>query len=229
VTGLLTAVIDATSLTAIRTAALAVVAIRRCLSGPLTKATIVGFGPIGQTIARCLPGQIDVTEVVIASKSAAAEAFVSGKKAQDTPRFTVEGRLDHAIRQADLVVTATGVSADTPLVDADWLQRGATVCSLGSYQEIDERIISEAGKIYVDNWEAGRQRGNLAPMVRSGALTRKRIDGEVADLVAGKIAGRTSADQTVVVVLVGIGALDIALGAELLKQARARGIGRPLD
>jgi hypothetical protein len=57
-------------------------------------------------------------------------------------------------------------------------------------------------------------------MVRSGALTRERIDGEVADVVAGKIAGRTSADQTVVVVLVGIGALDIALGAELLKQAR---------
>jgi ornithine cyclodeaminase len=229
VTGLLTAVIDAASLTAIRTAALAVVAIRRCLSGPLAKATIVGFGPIGQTIARCLPGQIDVTEVVIASKSAAAEAFVSGKKAQDRPRFTVEARLDHAIRQADLVVTATGVSADTPLVDADWLQRGATVCSLGSYQEIDERIISQADRIYVDNWEASRQRGNLAPMVRSGALTRERIDGEVADVVASKIAGRTSADQTVLVVLVGIGALDIALGAELLKQARAQGIGRPLD
>jgi ornithine cyclodeaminase/alanine dehydrogenase-like protein (mu-crystallin family) len=229
VTGLLSGVIDATSLTAVRTAALALAAIRPCIPRRLAKATIVGFGPIGQTIARCLPGRINVAEVVIASKSAAAEAFVSEKKGQDLPRFTVEGRLDQAVQQADLILTATGLSGDTPLVQSGWLQRGATVCSLGSYQEIDERIIAQADRIYVDNWEAACQRGNLAHMVRSGALTRERIDGEVADVVAGKIAGRTSGDQTVVVVLVGIGALDIALGAELLKQARARGVGRPLS
>jgi ornithine cyclodeaminase/alanine dehydrogenase-like protein (mu-crystallin family) len=51
----------------------------------------------------------------------------------------------------------------------------------------------------------------------------------VAEVVAGKIAGGASADQTVLIVLVGIGALDIALGAELLKRARLLGVGRPLD
>jgi ornithine cyclodeaminase/alanine dehydrogenase-like protein (mu-crystallin family) len=229
VTGLLTGVIDATSLTAIRTAALAVTAIRSCISRPLKKATIVGFGPIGQTIAQYMPRQIDVAEIVIASTRAVADEFVRSTAAEGSPRFTVEGRLDQAVRHADLVVTATGLSADTPLVDADWLQHGATVCALGSYQEIDSRIISGADRIYIDNWEAGRQRGNLAPMIRSGALTREEIDGEVADVVAGKIVGRTSGDQAVLIVLVGIGALDIALGAELLKQARLRGGGRPLD
>jgi ornithine cyclodeaminase/alanine dehydrogenase-like protein (mu-crystallin family) len=228
VTGLLTGVIDATSLTALRTAALAVTAIRSCISRPLRKATIVGFGPIGQTIARYMPGEIDVAEIVIASRGVAADAFVRSMKTGTSPHFTVESRLDQAVQRADLVVTATGLSADTPLVDSDWLHRGATVCALGSYQEIDSRIISGADRIYIDNWEAGRQRGNLAPMIRSGALTREEIDGEVAEVVAGKIAGRTSDDQTVLIVLVGIGALDIALGAELLKQARLRGIGHPL-
>ncbi len=65
-------------------------------------------------------------------------------------------------------------------------------------------------------------------MVRCGDLTRERITGEVADVVAGKIAGRTSADENVPIVLVGIGALDIALGAEVLKQARLQGIGLAL-
>jgi ornithine cyclodeaminase/alanine dehydrogenase-like protein (mu-crystallin family) len=229
VTGLLTGVIDATSLTAIRTAALAVTAIRSCISRPLKKATIVGFGPIGQTIARYMPTAIDVAEIVIASRSDAANAFVRSTNTGASPYFTVESRLEQAVRHADLVVTATGLSADTSLVDADWLQRGATICALGSYQEIDSRIISGADRIYIDNWEAGRQRGNLAPMIRSGALTREEIDGEVAEVVAGKIAGRASGDQTVLIVLVGIGALDIALGAELLKQARLQGGGRPLD
>ena len=227
-TGLLTGVIDATSLTAVRTAALAIAAIRPCLRRPLRKAAIVGFGPIGQTIARYMPGQIDVSEIVIASKSAIAREFVASMNSV-SPRFSVESRLNEAVRHADLVVTATGLSSDSPLVDADWLQRGATVCALGSYQEIDDRIIAGADRIYVDNWEAACQRGNLAPMIRSGALTRERIAGEVADLVAGKIMGRASDDQTVVVALVGIGSLDIALGAQLLKQAHLRGVGRPLD
>ncbi len=228
VTGRLRGVIDATSLTAVRTAALAIAAIRACVRRPLKKATIVGFGPIGQTIARYVPGHIDAAEVVIASGSAAAAAFVRSMESEGSARFTIEARLDHAVHQADLVVTATGLAADTPIIKADWLHRGATVCSLGSHQEIDSQIAAEADRIYVDNWEAARLRGNLAPMVRSGALTHERISGEVADVVAGKIAGRSSDDQTVLIVLVGIGALDIALGAELLSQARARRVGRPL-
>lgn len=228
VTGLLAGVIDATSLTAVRTAALAITAIRSCLSSPAKKAAIVGFGPIGQTITRYMAAEIDVAEIVIASGNATAEAFARSTDAGTFPRVTVEPRLDHAVRNADLVVTATGLSADAPLVDADWLKRGATVCALGSYQEIDSRIISGADRIFIDNWEAGKQRGNLAPLVRSGALTRSGIAGEVADVVAGKIEGRRSSDQTVLIALVGIGALDIALGAALLKQARLRGLGRPL-
>jgi ornithine cyclodeaminase/alanine dehydrogenase-like protein (mu-crystallin family) len=228
VTGQLNCVIDATSLTVMRTAALAIVASRACIIRPLTKVTIVGFGPIGQTIARYIPGYIDAAEVVIASRGRAADQFVRSMKSEAAVRFTVEGRLEHAVREADLVITATGLSSDTPIVDAAWLKQGVTVCSLGSFQEIDGRIALEADKIYVDNWEASRLRGNLAPLVRSGALTREHISGEVADVVSGRIIGRTHDEQTVLIVLIGIGALDIALGAELLRQARAHGVGRTL-
>ena len=229
VTGLLAGIVDATSLTAIRTAALAVSAIRSCATQPSRKATIVGFGPIGQTIARYLPGQIAVEEIVIASTSAATRELVETMQTASVSRLSVESRLDKAVQHADLVVTATGLAADMPLIDADWIGRGTTVCALGSYQEIDTRIILDADRIYVDDLVASQQRGNLAPAVRCGALARERIDGEIADVVAGKIAGRSSRQQTVLIVLVGIGALDIALGAELLRQARLRGIGRPLN
>jgi ornithine cyclodeaminase len=228
VNGQLNGVIDATSLTTIRTAALAITSCRACIIRPPKKMTIVGFGPIGQMIARYMPGNIDAAEVAIASTGATANAFVQSMRSGDSVRFTVEKRLEHAVRDADLIVTATGLSADTPIVDAAWLKRGATVCSLGSYQEIDGRIALDADRIYVDNWEAGRLRGNLAPLVRASTLTHERINGEIADVVAGKIKGRTTHDQTVLIVLVGIGALDIALGAELLRLARAHGVGRPL-
>jgi ornithine cyclodeaminase len=228
VTGLLRGVIDATSLTARRTAALAIAAIRACIRRPIKKATIIGFGQIGQTIARYMPGHIEAAEVVIASGSDAAAAFVGSMEHEGSARFTLESRLEHAVRGADLVVTATGLAEDAPIIKTDWLRRGATICALGSYQEIDGEIAAEADRIYVDDWEAAKLRGNLAPLLRSGALTRERISGEVADLVSGKIAGRGHDDQTVLIVLVGIGALDIALGAELLGRARARRVGRAL-
>ncbi|MPZ31491.1 MAG: hypothetical protein GEV13_10925 [Rhodospirillales bacterium] len=221
-TGLLSGVIDATALTAIRTAALAVCAIRPCVPRQFGKATIVGFGPIGQTVARYLPGAFDVDEIVAVTRN--------GKEASidEVPQLRVQNGLEDAVRGADLVITATGVSTNTPLVDADWLRSGATVCGLGSYQEIDSRIALAADRIYVDNWETCRQRGNLAPVIQSGALTRADVDGEVADLVAGKLPGRTATDDMVVIALVGIGALDIALGAALLEQARLRNVGTQL-
>lgn len=65
-------------------------------------------------------------------------------------------------------------------------------------------------------------------MITAGAMTPERIHGTVADVVAGKVMSRSSADQKVLIVLVGVGALDIALGAALLKQARLKGVGQPL-
>lgn len=227
-TGILSGIIDATSLTAVRTAALAIAAIRPCIGPPLQKAVIVGFGPIGQTIAHYMLANIATREVVIASNSRAAAEFVEAAKGVTGTCLHANGRLDEAVRSADLVITATGLSANTPLVKAAWLAPGATVCALGSYQEIDDEIVSGADRIFVDNWDAARQRGNLAPLIATGALAPERIKGTVADIVAGKVIGRSSADQKVLIVLVGVGALDIALGAALLKQARLHGVGQPL-
>lgn len=225
VTGLLAGVIDATSMTAVRTAALAICALRPCVPKRLRKVVILGFGSIGQMIAKYMASQVDVGKIVVASRSGATAGIAKAMTRQGGPRISVESRLDEAVRDADLVVTATGLSKNAPLVDADWLESNVTICALGSYQEIDGRIASVADKIYVDNWEACQQRGNIAPLIQSGVLTRADIDGEVPDLVAGRLPGRSSMDKTVLIVLVGIGALDIALGAEVLKQARLRGAG----
>jgi ornithine cyclodeaminase/alanine dehydrogenase-like protein (mu-crystallin family) len=222
-TGLLAGVIDATALTAVRTAALAICAIRPCVPRRLGKAAIVGFGPIGQAVARYLPDAVEVDEIVVVSRHAKTAAF------EGMSRLRVQADLQDAVRGAGLVVTATGLSVDTPLVAAEWLMPSATVCALGSYQEIEGRIALGADRLHVDTWEACSQRGNLAPLVRSGALTEDDLDGEVADLVSGKVRGRTAADGTIVSALAGIGALDIALGAALLRQARLSSIGTRLD
>lgn len=229
VTGRLRGIIDATSLTAVRTAALAIAAIRACVRPPLKKATIVGFGPIGRSIAEYMLTSVAAQEIVIVSRRREAAEFVEGAQAASDAPLSASGRPHEAVRGADLVITATGLSANTPLIEAEWLAPGATVCALGSYQEVDNETALSADRIFVDDWDAARLRGNLAPVIASGALTQERIHGSVADLVAGKIVGRASTEQRILIVLIGLGALDIALGAELLKRARPSGVGRRLD
>jgi ornithine cyclodeaminase/alanine dehydrogenase-like protein (mu-crystallin family) len=113
-------------------------------------------------------------------------------------------------------------------VFGDWIKPGATVCGLGSYQELDETVITRARRIFVDHREGCAQRGNLAPLIKAGRLGQDRIDGEVAEVVAGRLVGRASVDETVVIALIGIGSLDIALAARALERAAAGGRGQTL-
>jgi alanine dehydrogenase len=135
---------------------------------------------------------------------------------------------EQAVRDADLVITATGLDRDAPFVHGDWIKPGATVCGLGSYQELDETVITRARRIFVDHREGCAQRGNIAPLIKAGRLGQDRIDGEVAELVAGRLVGRASAHETVVIALIGIGSLDIALAARALERAAAGGLGQRL-
>jgi len=65
-------------------------------------------------------------------------------------------------------------------------------------------------------------------VAQKGIKTWESIQ-EVQDLVAGKIAGRTRADQiTVFNNNTGAGTQFAAVGAAVLKRARAMGLGREL-
>src|SRR6185436_18520682 len=110
------------------------------------------------------------------------------------------------------VITAAGLKQDAPFLQGSWIKPGATVCALGSYQEIDATVVERAGRIFVDNWEVCQHRGNLAPLVRGGRITRADI-----------------ADEIVLTVLIGVGALDIALAAQALQAARQQGLGLALQ
>jgi ornithine cyclodeaminase/alanine dehydrogenase-like protein (mu-crystallin family) len=217
-TGLLRGIVDATALTAWRTAALAIAAIRPCVSEPIGKATVIGLGAIGQALVHYLAADLGVQRIAVAGRDldrtrrdAAALARTLSVQI-DTP-----DHLADAVDGADIVITATGLKQDAPFLLGAWIKPGATVCGLGSYQEIDESVVTQARHIFVDSPRDCAQRGNLAPLFKSGRLPASRIR-TVAELVAGTVAGRTSADEVVLIGLIGLGALDIALAARAIER-----------
>jgi ornithine cyclodeaminase/alanine dehydrogenase-like protein (mu-crystallin family) len=174
-----------------------------------------------------LRDEFGVEHIAVTGRDA-GRAAKSSSPADDL-QVRVEERVEQAVQDADIIITALGLSKDAPIVKNDWIKPDATICALGSHQEIESSIILGADRIFVDNWEASKHRGNLAPLISRGEIARDNITGEVAELVAGRCAGRRSTGGRIVIVLVGLVALDIALAAQALELARERHVGLNLS
>lgn len=139
------------------------------------------------------------------------------------PRSAVEG--------ADVIATAT--RAADPLFDGRWLADGAHVNAAGSnvadHRELDDETIRRASTIVVDApeqapWEAG----TLLQARANGALDWDRVV-PLADLVAGRAAGRRSPDDVTIFVSLGMGIEDVAAGMLAYERAATAGLGVPVE
>lgn len=147
-------------------------------------------------------------------------------RAVDGPREVVEG--------ADCVVATT--NASRPVFDGAWLAPGTFVASIvgGDHYrprwELDDTTIRRADRIVVNSREhlrAARQRDLLDPL-EAGALRWEMI-GELAEVIAGKVPGRTRPEEiTLFKNNVGLGIQFAAVGARVLELCRAKGRGREI-
>ena len=147
-------------------------------------------------------------------------------EAVDTPKKAVEG--------SDVIQAAT--AAWDAVFDGHWVQKGMYVASIGGSdgsnkrREIDDETIRRADLYVVHSKEVARldQSPDVWEVAQNGIKSWESIQ-EVQDLVAGKIRGRTSKDQiTVFNNNTGAGTQFAAVGAAVLKRARAMGLGREL-
>jgi alanine dehydrogenase len=221
VTGALLAIVEATSLTAQRTAAAAVVAARRCARRPPRRAGILGFGAIGKCLVPLLASAFELETVTIwggGSKRIHDEAELL--ESRHKLEVVVSDRPEGAAMNADIVFTASGLSEDKPFLTRAMISDHTVVCAVGSYQEISDDIIQSSEMLVVDDWSGCSKRGNLASAVRRGLLTKSSVHWELPDLVArsGSIAN-SECLRSPTVVMVGLGALDVAIAKELLRSS----------
>ena len=228
-TGALRAVLDAKAITAWRTAALAVVAAKYCGPAEPGAAAVVGFGAVGRTTAALLSRTLPLREIrVFGRRRPETEAAAAALPRRAGVRISVADSVREAVTGAGVVVTATGLTADEPLVERSWIGTGVFVCGLGSYQEVETAVITSADRLVVDSWEGSSHRGQFAPLVAAGRLRREDIHAELSEIVAGRKPGRASDREIVVASLLGRGVFDVAVAADVLDAAERRGIGRPV-
>jgi ornithine cyclodeaminase len=232
-TGEVCALLDGTTLTQIRTAAIAGAA-TDLLARPNSRVAAL-FGTGGQAPAQmeALLVARPIREVrVYDSDPARAEAFVSARR-ELAERYGAALRRAvsprEALEGADVITTVT--TSTRPVFEGAWVEEGAHVTGVGSYtptmQELPPELLERAARIYVDDREAVEsEAGDFLIPQAEGRFSRDRITGELGELILGRTPGRTDAREITVMKTVGFATLDVVTADEILRRALAAGVGR---
>jgi alanine dehydrogenase len=231
-TGKLMATMDGSYVTAIRTACASAMA-TRALANPHTPMLgIVGAGVQARAHIQALSRVRKIERIKIYSPSGASAAGVK-KDMEPTVKIAIDvaGSAEEAVREADLVVTAT--TAKEPTVKPEWLKAGAHINAVGSHRpdlrEIDGATLARS-KIVVDSREAiMAECGDILLALREKSIGEEAIHAEIGEVLAGTKPGRSGAGEITLYKSVGIAIQDVATANLVYRKALEQGVGTNVD
>jgi ornithine cyclodeaminase len=231
-TGQLRALLDASAITAIRTAAVSALATRLLAREDARVLAIVGTGVQAKKHLESIPLVRPIVRVLVAGRTLEhARRFVS-EVAKDVP-FPIEAaeNAESAVRAADVVVTAT--SSPNPVIAREWLRPGTHVNAVGAsrpiHRELDTRTLADA-LLFTDRRESlEAEAGDYLDAVAEGSIEGPHVAGELGELLIGTREGRTSPGQLTVFRSLGLAVEDLAAAEHVLAKARETGAGIQVD
>ncbi len=223
-TGELLAVINASAVTAIRTAAVSAVATRLLARPDASRLAIIGAGVQARHHLKAIGRVCKLMEISIYSRTRSKAEALSEEIGVDV---RVLGSAEEAVRGADIIVTAT--SSREPVLKREWLREGAHLNAVGSSvpaaRELDSATLA-AATLFVDRRESTvNESGDYLAAVREGAIGPDHIKGEIGEILIGAVPGRTSAGEITLFKSLGLAAEDLACAAYLHDEAARSGRG----
>lgn len=165
---------------------------------------------------------------------------VFGRDAERRERFTKEmsevlkipvtaaASAQDAVRDADIVVTST--TSTLPVLEGQWLNAGVHINAIGANfpqkRELDTNAVERCDVIVVDSRAQSKlESGDLIQAFGEDEARWTSVR-ELADVVAGKVAGRASSNEVTLFKSNGIATEDVVVAGRIFEMARERGLGR---
>jgi ornithine cyclodeaminase/alanine dehydrogenase-like protein (mu-crystallin family) len=223
ITGEPLAMMNATELTARRTACTSALAASFLCREDAENLLIVGGGKVAQHLAQAHLAVRNFKKVSVWMRNPTKmEEFVVSLKDQGIPAECVTD-LEETARQADLISCAT--PSKTPIIKGEWVKAGTHLDLIGSYKpdtrETDDTAIRKSS-IFVDS-RAGalHESGELALPIASGIITQKDVKADIVDLIKGIHPGRSSSEEITLFKSVGLAIEDLAAALLVYKSYNA--------
>jgi ornithine cyclodeaminase len=248
-TGELLALVNASAITEIRTAAVSAVATRALAREAASELAIIGAGIQARAHLEAISCIRPIKRVRIAARRfESAQRFAKEMQADGNADVhvrtspTLSSQLpapviepvesaEEAVRGADIVVTAT--TSYEPVVKREWLSSGAHINAVGTYsfnaRELDTATMA-AATLFVDRRESAlNEAGDYIIAAAEGAIGPDHIRAELGEVLIDAHPGRTSEDEITVFKSLGLAIEDLAAAAYIYEKAAQQNVGATVE
>jgi ornithine cyclodeaminase len=231
-TGGILAMIDASSITAIRTAAVSGLATRLLAREGAADLAILGSGVQASAHLEAMRTVRSLRRVRVCGLSVErAQAFA--RHHEKTLGLPIEAvaTAKEAVLGADLICTTT--PSREPVLFGEWIAAGAHINAVGACfaatRELDTAAVVRS-RLYVDRRESAlAEAGDFLIPKSEGAIGDDHIVGELGEILAGRVAARRSTEEVTLFKSLGIAVEDLAAAHRIHSRARAAGKGIAVD
>ncbi len=230
--GRLQALVDATEITAIRTAAVSGVATRLLARENVQRLAILGSGTQARTHLQAMLVARPFRQVQVWSRTLEnAQSFARREGDRHGIPVQAAPSARAAVSGADVVCTTT--SAIEPVLEGEWLEPGMHINAVGSSMPFARELDSAAvvrSELFVDRRESTlKEAGDFLFPKKEGAIGDNHIRGEIGEILTGKLEGRTSKQEITLFKSLGLAVEDVASAHHIYHKALEQGVGHRLS
>ncbi len=222
------AVVNASAITAVRTAAVSAVATDAMARTDATDLTIFGIGVQAAWHARAIASVRALTRVRLVGRKVEEGTALAAKLFGELGipvEFGTDGRA--ALEGAEIVVTAT--SSSTPVLERAWLAAGTHINAVGACvphaRELDTATVVDS-RLVVDRRESAlAETGDYLIAAREAGFGPERIHAELGEVLTGAATGRADDFEITIFKSLGLAVEDLAAASYLYAVAHRMGAG----
>jgi ornithine cyclodeaminase/alanine dehydrogenase-like protein (mu-crystallin family) len=231
-TGEPVAVLNASAITEIRTAAVSVVATDLLARPDADELAVIGTGVQARAHVLALDGARPLSSIRVAGRDAArAEQFAASLTGLTAAAVTACTSVREAVAGAGIIVTVT--SSAQPVLSRDWIAPGAHINAVGAclphQRELDTATVA-AAVLFADRRDSLlTESGDYRLAAAEGAVTQSQVRAELGELLLGTATGRAGAEEITVFESLGLAIEDLAAANRVYQLAAESGAGTRID
>jgi len=230
--GQLLAFVDASEITAVRTAAVSAVATRILAKDDASDLALLGSGTQACSHLEAMRLIRNISRVRVWSLPLEHAQEFSARESErlGMPVEFME-KAQAAVDGADIICTVT--SAKEPVLFGEWIAAGTHINAVGSSnpfaRELDTAAVVKS-RMFVDRRESVlNEAGDFLFPKKEGAVTEDHISGEIGEILLGKIQGRQTEEEITLFEALGLSVEDVAAAHQVYLKAHDANIGTLVD
>ena len=230
--GIPLAMIEGSSLTAIRTSAASALATLHLARKDATRLAIIGTGEQAMRHVNAIRAVRPIDHIALWGRdSVRRNSFANDVASTTGLRVSVHDSVAQAVERADIICTAT--SATSPVLMGVDLRPGQHINLIGSAipttAEIDNEAVTRS-RFYVDYRPAAlAAAGELRSAMENGDVDESHIVGEIGEVLSGTVPGRRSDEEITIYKSLGVASQDLAAAHAVWALAETEQLGIEVD